>query len=41
VGDFRKTLDTFAVPAAEQAELIAIVASTKPEIVTGAGAKRD
>ena len=35
VADFRKTLDKFKVPAAEQAELIAIVGSTKPEIVTG------
>ena len=33
VADFRKTLDKFKVPAAEQGELIAIVGSTKPEIV--------
>ncbi|HEY9861840.1 MAG TPA: group 1 truncated hemoglobin [Candidatus Obscuribacterales bacterium] len=31
--DFQQTLDKFAVPAAEQAELFAIVQSTKPEIV--------
>jgi len=31
--DFRKTLDKFKVPAAEQAELFAIVASTKQDIV--------
>jgi hemoglobin len=35
VVDFRKTLDSFKVPAAEQAELVAIVASTRPEIVAG------
>jgi hemoglobin len=39
--DFRKTLDKFEVPAAEQGELITMLGSTKPEIVTGAGAKRD
>jgi len=33
VADFRKTLDKFKVPAAEQSELITIVGSTKPEIV--------
>jgi hemoglobin len=33
VVDFRKTLDKFKVPAAEQGELITIVGSTKPEIV--------
>jgi hemoglobin len=33
VGDFRKTLDKFKVPAAEQSELITIVGSTKAEIV--------
>jgi hemoglobin len=33
VVDFRKSLDTFKVPATEQGELIAIVGSTKPEIV--------
>ncbi|HET9317588.1 MAG TPA: group 1 truncated hemoglobin [Vicinamibacteria bacterium] len=38
VADFRQTLDTFKVPAAEQAELIAIVGSTKPDIVAGATA---
>jgi hemoglobin len=36
--DFRKTLDHFSVPAAEQAELFAIVESTKPDIVVGARA---
>ena len=34
VVDFRTTLDQFKVPAAEQKELIDIVASTKPDIVT-------
>ena len=33
LGDFRETLDKFAVPAAEQAELFAIVDSTKKDIV--------
>lgn len=36
VADFRKTLDTFKVPAKEQEELIAIVATTKKDIVKGA-----
>jgi len=40
VADFRKTLDKFKVPAGEQGELIAIVASTKPEIVTEPAATR-
>ena len=31
--DFRKTLDQFEVPAREQEELIAIVSSTKQDIV--------
>ena len=31
--DFQQTLDKFAVPAAEQAELFAIVQCTKPDIV--------
>ena len=31
--DLRQTLDTFAVPAAEQRELFAIVASTRGDIV--------
>lgn len=35
VADFKVTLNKFAVPAAEQQELIAIVASTKPDIVAG------
>lgn len=34
VADFRTTLNQFKVPAAEQKELIDIVASTKPDIVT-------
>jgi len=33
VGDFKKTLDEFKVPAKEQGELIAIVESTKSDIV--------
>jgi hemoglobin len=33
VADFRKTLDKFKVPAKEQEELIAIVGSTKRDIV--------
>jgi len=33
VADFRKTLDKFTVPAKEQEELIAIVGSTKKDIV--------
>jgi hemoglobin len=35
VADFRKSLDKFKVPAAEQGELIAIVGSTRPDIVAG------
>jgi hemoglobin len=35
VADFRKTLDKFKVPAKEQEELIAIVGSTKKDIVKG------
>ena len=38
VADFRKTLDDFKVPAAEQAELLKIVGSTEPDIVVGAKA---
>lgn len=34
--DFHLSLDKFKVPAAEQKELIAIVESTKPDIVVGA-----
>ena len=34
--DFRATLDKFKVPAAEQQELVAIVESTKADIVVGA-----
>lgn len=33
LGDFRATLDRFGVPAGEQAELFAIVESTKKDIV--------
>jgi len=33
VADFKKTLDEFQVPAAEQEELIGIVATTKADIV--------
>jgi hemoglobin len=33
--DFRKALDKFAVPAAEQGELVAIVNSTRADIVVG------
>ncbi|MBI4550800.1 MAG: group 1 truncated hemoglobin [Candidatus Latescibacteria bacterium] len=39
VSDFKKTLDKFKVPAKEQGELIAIVESTKPDIVVGKMAK--
>lgn len=39
VGDFTKTLNQFKVPAAEQKELITIVASTRPDIVMGATPK--
>jgi len=37
--DFRASLDRFKVPAAEQHELVAIVESTKPDIVVGSAAK--
>jgi PHD/YefM family antitoxin component YafN of YafNO toxin-antitoxin module len=37
--DFRASLDKFKVPAAEQQELVAIVESTKPDIVVGSAAK--
>jgi hemoglobin len=37
VADFKIALDKFKVPAAEQQELIGIVAATKPDIVVGAG----
>jgi hemoglobin len=33
--DFHQTLEQFAVPASEQAELKAIVDSTRADIVTG------
>jgi hemoglobin len=38
--DFRKTLDKFKVPAREQDELIAIVASSKKDIVQPAMGRR-
>ena len=38
--DFRASLDKFKVPTAEQGELIAIVESTKPDIVVGAAPAR-
>jgi hemoglobin len=37
--DFQQTLDKFAVPAEEQAELKAIVNSTRPDIVVPPGAR--
>jgi hemoglobin len=37
--DFRASLDKFKVPAAEQRELVAIVESTKPDIVVGSAEK--
>ena len=40
VADFRKTLDTFNVPATEQGELITIVDSTKTDIVMPATSQR-
>ena len=40
VADFKKTLDKFQVPAKEQGELIAIVESTKGDIVVQAGTKK-
>lgn len=39
VADFRKTLDKFKVPQKEQQELIAIVATTKADIVKPAGSQ--
>lgn len=39
--DFRASLDKFKVPAAEQKELVAIVDSTKPDIVVAAAPARD
>ena len=38
--DFKKTLDHFKVPAAEQQELFAIVESVKPQIVRPVGSGR-
>ena len=40
VTDFQKTLDSFKVPAQEQKELIAIVGSTKKDIVTPPASQR-
>lgn len=37
--DFQQTLDKFAIPAEEQAELKAIVNSTRPDIVVPSGAR--
>jgi hemoglobin len=39
LADFRASLDKFRVPAAEQRELVAIVESTKADIVVGSAAK--
>jgi hemoglobin len=36
LADFRTTLNKFSVPAPEQGELVAIVNSTKPDIVAAA-----
>jgi hemoglobin len=40
VVDFKATLDKYKVPAKEQGELIAIVESTKKDIVVAASAKK-
>jgi hemoglobin len=39
VGEFKKSLAKFRVPAKEQQELFEIVGKTKTDIVTPAGAK--
>ncbi len=39
--DFRRALDRFSVPATEQGELVAIVNSTKADIVVGATESRE
>ena len=39
VTDFRKTLDKFKVPRKEQDELVALVGTTKPDIVVADGKK--
>jgi len=39
VTDFRKTLDKFKVPKKEQDELVALVGTTKPDIVMAEGGK--
>jgi len=39
VTDFRKTLDKFKVPRKEQDELVALVGTTKPDIVMAEGGK--
>jgi hemoglobin len=41
LADFRTTLDKFKVPPTEQGELVAIVNSTKPDIVVGAKTPSD
>lgn len=41
LSDFRKTLDKFSVPAAEQGELVTIVNSTRTDIVVDAKASRE
>ena len=40
VADFKVTLNKFGVPAAEQQELVTIVAATKLDIVAGAAARK-
>jgi hemoglobin len=40
LADFRATLSKFSVPAAEQQELIAIVDSTRPDIVAASAAQK-
>jgi hemoglobin len=40
LADFRRTLDKFSVPAAEQGELVTIVNSTKTDIVAGTKASK-
>ena len=39
VADFKATLDTFQVPPREQQELIAIVESTRNDIVQSSGSQ--
>jgi hypothetical protein len=40
VADFKVALNKFGVPATEQQEPITIVATTKPDIVIGAAARK-